>query len=91
MAPIRFIILAIVGTMMLVSCGVAIVLASQPSQPEFVPMPTAPAVGGAPALERGSGAAPDQPLPPASERLVIKNALVMLEVVSVIEAEAVIR
>ncbi|MDW8212192.1 MAG: DUF4349 domain-containing protein [Roseiflexaceae bacterium] len=94
MASVRLFIIAIVLAVVLVSCGAAAVPASSPAQPQLVAMPTmapvAPATG-APSLERGSGAASDQQLPPASERLVIKNASVSLEVASVTEAEAAIR
>lgn len=95
MASIRFLFIVVVLALTLVSCGVAALPASQPAQPEFVPIPTAAPAVGAPALERGSGAAPDQqaPLPdiPASERLIIKNASLSLEVANVSEAEASIR
>ncbi|GIW01327.1 DUF4349 domain-containing protein [Roseiflexus sp.] len=94
MASIRLLIIVIVSAVMLVSCSVASVPAGSPAQPELAAIPTmapaAPAMG-APALERGSGAAPDQQLPPVSERLVIKNASLTLEVVRVADAEASIR
>jgi hypothetical protein len=83
--------IAIVSAVVLVSCSTAALPASSPAQPEFIAMPTAAPAAGAPALERGSGAAPDQQLPPASDRLVIKNASVTLEVVNVAEAETAIR
>lgn len=91
MASLKSLIVVIVSAMVLVSCGTAAVPAVSPAQPEFMAAPTMAPAAGAPALERGSGAAPDQQLPPASERLVIKNASVTLEVVNVAEAEASIR
>lgn len=93
MASIRLLIIAIVAAMVLVSCGTAAVPANSPAQPEFMAIPTAAPAAGAPALERGSGssAESDQQLPPASDRLVIKNASVTLEVVNVADAEAAIR
>lgn len=92
MASIRLLITVIVAAMVLVSCGTAAVPASAPAQPEFMAAPTAGApIAGAPALERGSGVAPDQQMPPVSERLVIKNASLSLEVASVTEAETSIR
>jgi hypothetical protein len=94
-ASIRFLIIVVVSALALVSCGVASIPAGQPAQPALAPMPTAAPAAGAPALERGSGAAPDQQAPsqdiPASDRLIIKNASISLEVVNVGEAEAAIR
>ncbi|MCS6841835.1 MAG: DUF4349 domain-containing protein [Roseiflexus sp.] len=94
MASVRLLIIGIVSALVLVSCGVVAAPANAPAQPELVAMPTvapaAPAVG-APSLERDGSVAPDQRLPPFSERLVIKNASVSLEVASVTEAEAAIR
>jgi hypothetical protein len=95
MASLRFLILVVVSALALVSCGVVSIPAGQPSQPALAPMPTAAPAVGAPALERSSGAAPDQQAPsqdiPASDRLIIKNASISLEVVNVGEAEAAIR
>jgi hypothetical protein len=94
MAFIRSLIIVVVSALALVSCGVASLPAGQPAQPAVAPVPTAGMAVGAPALERGSGAAPE-PAPsqdiPASDRLIIKNASISLEVVNVGEAEAAIR
>ncbi len=68
MASIRFLIIVVVSALALVSCGVASIPAGQPAQPALAPMPTAAPAAGAPALERGSGAAPDQQRPRRTSR-----------------------
>ncbi|MGQ9828392.1 MAG: DUF4349 domain-containing protein [Roseiflexus sp.] len=91
MALITRLILSIAGALVLVACGVASVA---PREEGIVSVPTPAALGGAPALERNSGTE-DQQIPSsnpsASDRLIIKNASVELEVSSVAEAEASIR